>query len=161
MILNVSYKFCEHHRFYRRLSNVAEDRTCTRGLFWLRSSLLMLFFFKIYMGVAADCEYTATYGSQSNATQQILTDWNTASALYKVGRIVVINSEASAGLDGNTEHFQHQSRYPGSSNPELNVSSSLDLTVHPNSLISNIFHLAVLQLPTLLSPGTSTATQST
>lgn len=37
----------------------------------------------VYMGVAADCEYTASYGSTSNATMQILTNWNTASALYK------------------------------------------------------------------------------
>jgi hypothetical protein len=36
------------------------------------------------MGVAADCEYTNQYGSQQNATMQILTNWNTASALYKV-----------------------------------------------------------------------------
>lgn len=40
------------------------------------------------MGVAADCEYTNSYGGQANATQQILTDWNTASALYKVGRSI-------------------------------------------------------------------------
>ena len=39
---------------------------------------------QIYMGVAADCEYVNHYGSQSNATQQILTIWNTASVLYKV-----------------------------------------------------------------------------
>jgi len=38
----------------------------------------------IYMGVAADCEYTQQYGSPQNATTQILTNWNTASALYKV-----------------------------------------------------------------------------
>jgi hypothetical protein len=37
----------------------------------------------IYMGVAADCEYTQQYGSTQNATTQILTNWNTASALYK------------------------------------------------------------------------------
>jgi hypothetical protein len=36
------------------------------------------------MGVAADCEYVNLYGSQANATQQILTIWNTASVLYKV-----------------------------------------------------------------------------
>jgi len=36
------------------------------------------------MGVAADCQYTAQYGSRDNATKQILTDWNTASSLYKV-----------------------------------------------------------------------------
>lgn len=36
------------------------------------------------MGVAADCRYTATYRNPEEATQQILTNWNTASALYKV-----------------------------------------------------------------------------
>ena len=35
------------------------------------------------MGVAADCEYTNRYGSSENATQAIITNWNTASALYK------------------------------------------------------------------------------
>lgn len=37
----------------------------------------------VYMGVAADCTYTQRYGSQANATQQILNNWNSASALYK------------------------------------------------------------------------------
>lgn len=37
----------------------------------------------IYLGVAADCVYTSTYGSQQNATQHIITSFNTASALYK------------------------------------------------------------------------------
>ncbi|KAI0344240.1 hypothetical protein BDW22DRAFT_1355581 [Trametopsis cervina] len=37
----------------------------------------------IYMGVAADCVYTSLYGSAQNATQHILTNFNTASALYK------------------------------------------------------------------------------
>ncbi|KAH9043794.1 Metallo-peptidase family M12-domain-containing protein [Lactarius pseudohatsudake] len=37
----------------------------------------------LYMGVAADCEYVNHYGSQENATKQILTIWNTASVLYK------------------------------------------------------------------------------
>ena len=40
--------------------------------------------FKLYMGVAADCEYVNHYGSRSNASRQILTIWNTATALYKV-----------------------------------------------------------------------------
>jgi hypothetical protein len=40
---------------------------------------------KVYMGAAADCEYVKTYGDVGNATQQILNDWNSASALYKVG----------------------------------------------------------------------------
>ncbi|KAF9480428.1 zinc metalloprotease [Pholiota conissans] len=37
----------------------------------------------IYMGVAADCTYVSTYNGQENATQQILNNWNSASALYK------------------------------------------------------------------------------
>lgn len=37
----------------------------------------------LYMGVAADCAYTALYGTTSNATTQILNDWNMASSLYK------------------------------------------------------------------------------
>ncbi|KAI0089873.1 Metallo-peptidase family M12-domain-containing protein [Irpex rosettiformis] len=37
----------------------------------------------VYMGVAADCVYTSQYGSAQNATQQIITNFNTASALYK------------------------------------------------------------------------------
>ena len=38
----------------------------------------------IYMGVASDCKYTQQYGNTQNATMNILTNWNTASALYKV-----------------------------------------------------------------------------
>ncbi|KIY45710.1 zincin, partial [Fistulina hepatica ATCC 64428] len=38
----------------------------------------------LYMGVAADCEYVQLAGGgASNATKQILTSWNTVSALYK------------------------------------------------------------------------------
>ncbi|TFK76635.1 hypothetical protein BDN72DRAFT_872 [Pluteus cervinus] len=37
----------------------------------------------ILMGVAADCVYVQKYGSQANATKQILTSWNSASTLYK------------------------------------------------------------------------------
>ncbi|KZT22093.1 hypothetical protein NEOLEDRAFT_1157893 [Neolentinus lepideus HHB14362 ss-1] len=37
----------------------------------------------LYMGVAADCAYTAIYGTTSNATTQILNNWNMASSLYK------------------------------------------------------------------------------
>ncbi|KAL1738392.1 Metallo-peptidase family M12B Reprolysin-like-domain-containing protein, partial [Schizophyllum fasciatum] len=37
----------------------------------------------LYMGVAADCKYVKKYGNKENATQQILSDWNMASALYK------------------------------------------------------------------------------
>lgn len=35
------------------------------------------------MGVAADCEYSKQNSGTRNATQQILTNWNTASLLYK------------------------------------------------------------------------------
>ncbi|KAF9529466.1 zinc metalloprotease [Crepidotus variabilis] len=37
----------------------------------------------VYTGVAADCTYVTKYGSKENATTQILTNWNSASALYK------------------------------------------------------------------------------
>ncbi|KAL4254484.1 Zinc metalloprotease [Abortiporus biennis] len=37
----------------------------------------------VFMGVAADCEYTTQYGSSANASQQIISNFNTASALYK------------------------------------------------------------------------------
>ncbi|KAF8640719.1 hypothetical protein AX17_000371 [Amanita inopinata Kibby_2008] len=37
----------------------------------------------VYMGVAADCEYVTKYGTQDDARKAILTNWNTASALYK------------------------------------------------------------------------------
>jgi hypothetical protein len=39
---------------------------------------------QLYMGVAADCEYTAQYGYPPNATTQILNAFNSASSLYKV-----------------------------------------------------------------------------
>jgi hypothetical protein len=35
------------------------------------------------MGVAADCRYVAQYGGGESATNQILNNWNTASALYR------------------------------------------------------------------------------
>ena len=38
----------------------------------------------VYLGVAADFEYVTQYGSQQNASQQIISNFNTASALYKV-----------------------------------------------------------------------------
>uniref|UniRef100_A0A8H8CR13 Disintegrin and metalloproteinase domain-containing protein B n=1 Tax=Psilocybe cubensis TaxID=181762 RepID=A0A8H8CR13_PSICU len=37
----------------------------------------------LYMGVAADCVYVANAKTQEAATQQILNNWNSASALYK------------------------------------------------------------------------------
>lgn len=36
------------------------------------------------MGVAADCKYVSQYGSRDNATKQILSNWNSASTLFKV-----------------------------------------------------------------------------
>lgn len=47
----------------------------------------------LFMGVASDCEYTKLYGSPQNATTQILTNWNTASALYKVHPFKVLPSQ--------------------------------------------------------------------
>ncbi|OCF31943.1 zinc metalloprotease [Kwoniella heveanensis BCC8398] len=37
----------------------------------------------VYMGVALDCNYVATYGSTDAARTQVLNDWNQISALYK------------------------------------------------------------------------------
>jgi hypothetical protein len=37
----------------------------------------------VYMGVALDCNYVATYGSTDAARSQVLNDWNQISALYK------------------------------------------------------------------------------
>lgn len=43
------------------------------------------------MGVAADCTYVANYKTQEAATSQILNNWNSASALYKVGPKINLN----------------------------------------------------------------------
>lgn len=43
------------------------------------------------MGVAADCTYVTTYGSQEKAATQILTNWNSASSLYKVCWTLLFN----------------------------------------------------------------------
>ncbi|KAJ2160897.1 hypothetical protein GGF46_001882 [Coemansia sp. RSA 552] len=37
----------------------------------------------LYMGAAADCTYVTRYQSQDNARQQVLSDWNQASAVYE------------------------------------------------------------------------------
>ncbi|KAI8321915.1 zincin, partial [Martensiomyces pterosporus] len=37
----------------------------------------------VYMGAAADCSYVTQYQSQDKARQQILSDWNQASAVYE------------------------------------------------------------------------------
>ncbi|KAJ2455657.1 hypothetical protein GGI03_006457, partial [Coemansia sp. RSA 2337] len=37
----------------------------------------------LYMGAAADCSYVTSYQSQDSARQQILSDWNQASAVYE------------------------------------------------------------------------------
>lgn len=39
------------------------------------------------MGAAADCAYVQFYGDQDKARMQILTNWNSVSALYKVRRV--------------------------------------------------------------------------
>jgi hypothetical protein len=46
---------------------------------------------QLYMGVAADCVYVSRQGSKENATTQILTNWNSASSLYKVCRKLVMS----------------------------------------------------------------------
>ena len=61
----------------------------------------------VYMGVAADCTYTQQYGSQTNATQQILNNWNSASALYRntfrislgIIELQVMDSNCPAAID--------------------------------------------------------------
>ncbi|KAJ9126030.1 hypothetical protein QFC24_002302 [Naganishia onofrii] len=37
----------------------------------------------VYMGVAADCNYISTYGGSEQARTQILTNWNSITALYR------------------------------------------------------------------------------
>ncbi|KAJ9100762.1 hypothetical protein QFC19_005501 [Naganishia cerealis] len=37
----------------------------------------------VYMGVAADCNYVSTYGGAEQARTQILTNWNSITALYR------------------------------------------------------------------------------
>jgi hypothetical protein len=37
----------------------------------------------LYMGVAADCSYVATYGSAEEARYQILKNWNIINAIYE------------------------------------------------------------------------------
>ncbi|KAJ9101215.1 hypothetical protein QFC21_003434 [Naganishia friedmannii] len=37
----------------------------------------------VYMGVAADCNYISTYGGAEQARTQILTNWNSITALYR------------------------------------------------------------------------------
>ncbi|KNZ78213.1 Disintegrin and metalloproteinase domain-containing protein B [Termitomyces sp. J132] len=61
----------------------------------------------LFMGVAADCTYVTKHGSQDNATKQILTNWNTASSLYKstfnvslgIVELVVQNSSCPSTAD--------------------------------------------------------------
>ncbi|KAI0358793.1 hypothetical protein OH77DRAFT_1447894 [Trametes cingulata] len=77
----------------------------------------------VYMGVAADCEYTAKYGSPSNATQQIITNWNTASALYK--------STFNVSL-GIIELQVHEAECPTTADPAApwNVACSSNVTLN-------------------------------
>ena len=37
----------------------------------------------LYMGVAADCSFVTSYGSEDKARSQILSDWNQASSVYE------------------------------------------------------------------------------
>lgn len=47
------------------------------------------------MGVAADCTYVSNYGSPQNATKAILSDWNSATARYKVRSIIAVQFSPS------------------------------------------------------------------
>lgn len=76
------------------------------------------------MGVAADCEYTSQYGGSQNATQQILTNWNTASALYKVSAAVCHDANEGEGSfvrPSDTEHIQCQPWDRRATNSRLHV----------------------------------------
>ncbi|KAI0761701.1 Metallo-peptidase family M12B Reprolysin-like-domain-containing protein [Trametes elegans] len=77
----------------------------------------------VYMGVAADCEYTSKYGSDSNATQRIITNWNTASALYK--------STFNVSL-GIIELQVHDAECPSTADPAApwNVACSANVTLN-------------------------------
>ncbi|TFK91513.1 hypothetical protein K466DRAFT_541493 [Polyporus arcularius HHB13444] len=77
----------------------------------------------VYMGVAADCEYTSRYGSSENATQAIITNWNTASALYKT------TFQVSLGI---VELQVHEPECPSSATSDApwNVACSEDVTLN-------------------------------
>ncbi|CDO74813.1 hypothetical protein BN946_scf185001.g61 [Trametes cinnabarina] len=79
----------------------------------------------LYMGVAADCVYTGKYGSPANATQQIITNWNTASALYKA------SSTFNVSL-GIIELQVHDAECPSTADPSApwNVACSESVTLN-------------------------------
>ena len=73
-----------HHQ-YRHLHWLPEEpESGTCSPFWPNFLVIHAGYRQVYMGVAADCEYTSRYTTPENATTQILTVWNSASALYKV-----------------------------------------------------------------------------
>lgn len=74
------------------------------------------------MGVAADCEYVTKYGTQDDARQAILTNWNTASALYKV--CLFANLRCGLKCESNLGHIQRQSGYRRASSPTTHVNLS-------------------------------------
>ncbi|KAI0077421.1 hypothetical protein K474DRAFT_1707303 [Panus rudis PR-1116 ss-1] len=62
----------------------------------------------VYMGVAADCAYVSQYGSSQNASQQIISNFNSASALYKT------TFNVSLGI---IEMQVHEPQCPSSTDP--------------------------------------------
>lgn len=75
----------------------------------------------VYMGVAADCEYTSKYGGAPNATTMILNDWNTASSLYK--------STFNISL-GIVELAIQDTSCPSTPNPAWNAACTTSLTLN-------------------------------
>ncbi|CCO27877.1 Disintegrin and metalloproteinase domain-containing protein B Short=ADAM B [Rhizoctonia solani AG-1 IB] len=76
----------------------------------------------VYMGVAADCEYTTQAGGSEAATTRILNNWNTASSLYKT------TFNMSLGI---VELAIQDSTCPtGSANPAWNVQCSTSVTLN-------------------------------
>ncbi|CAE6436384.1 unnamed protein product [Rhizoctonia solani] len=76
----------------------------------------------VYMGVAADCEYTSQAGGSEAATTRILNNWNTASSLYKT------TFNMSLGI---VELAIQDSTCPtGSANPAWNVQCSSSVTLN-------------------------------
>lgn len=70
------------------------------------------------MGVASDCKYTQQYGNTQNATTNILTNWNTASALYKVN---TRDTDLLQKLMLFADDFQCQSWYHRATSAKHNV----------------------------------------
>ncbi|KAF8680144.1 Sanke disintergrin [Rhizoctonia solani] len=76
----------------------------------------------VYMGVAADCEYTTQAGGSQAATTRILNNWNTASSLYKT------TFNMSLGI---VELAIQDSTCPtGSANPAWNVQCTSSVTLN-------------------------------